>query len=164
MLRVLVVLAIVAGCRSPEPGHKIPARARAALEQGSGFELLSLDPAEVMLDDERVWLGPTFRGFRLLGRAPITDPAARDRLTRTLERAADRAGDNIDLCFDPRHAIRVSVDAKPVDFVICFECGAVETFFGDDDRPDDDQSFRILGDPDVFNAAAAVAGLPLSPD
>jgi hypothetical protein len=29
-------------------------------------------------------------------------------------------------CFDPRHGLRVSIDGRTMDFLICFECQQVE--------------------------------------
>lgn len=35
------------------------------------------------------------------------------------------------LCFEPRHGVRVSLENRTLDFVICFACNRVKIFEGE---------------------------------
>src|SRR5437762_2941592 len=89
------------------------------------FELLSLDPAILTEKQRRRLRGKLFHGYRVLGRVAIPKGPQRDHLVQALHEALAGAGYRLVYCFDPRHAIRVSVGVQSIDLLICFECDKI---------------------------------------
>ena len=102
--------------------NKIPATAAAILEQPDYFELLSLNP-----EYQHTTSRSNFHGYRVLGRAAITDSEDRKKLVSAFERGVAENQGMIAACFNPRHGISVTRNGKRADFVICFECDQVES-------------------------------------
>src|SRR5688500_3924625 len=123
ILVVIVALLFFTGCQGN--GNDIPAGTLAALQQGDGYELLSLDPRE--LDEPPP---DHFHGWRVLGRTTITDPATRKKLNEALRKGARENTGMAAACFNPRHGIHVVHNGKAYDLVICFECLSVMGFEG----------------------------------
>jgi hypothetical protein len=112
------------------PEELLPAAAAAALEQGTEFELLSLEPngGEETEGENR------FYGFEILGALAIDDRITRDELVVAFKRGiADNVDREAAACFAPRHGIRVTHDGKVHEFVICFEC-YITTWYVDGER------------------------------
>jgi hypothetical protein len=90
------------------------------------FFLYSLDPSggtNYDVNTERV-----FHGFTILGKAEIKtedDPTA---LLRTFAQGIRENDGQVAFCFNPRHGLRLIAGSSTNDFVICFECGAVNTY------------------------------------
>lgn len=103
--------------------NKIPATAAEILEQADGFELLSLSP-----DYQQQAAKGDFHGYRVLGKAVVTDPETRKKLVSTFQRGVAENQGMIAACFNPRHGIRVTRNGKREDFVICFECAQVQAY------------------------------------
>jgi hypothetical protein len=157
-----LLLLTVLGCRSNPADDKIPARARAALESGEPFELLSLDPLATMRESrskqEEAKSGERFHGWKVLGRAQVRDGHARTRLLTALKQGVGENDGKSAMCFVPRHGIRVKHDGQVVDFVICFQCFQVQVFV--EGAPAD--GFLVTGSPQrAFDQALRDAGVPL---
>jgi len=101
----------------------IPAAAKTILEQADTFELLSLEP-----HFQGRHVKGAFHGYKILGSTAIQDASTRKRLVQELEGGVAENQCWITMCFNPRHAIRVTRAKKYADFVICFECSRVEIY------------------------------------
>ncbi len=131
--------------------HYMPWGASRALDNAEQFELYSLYPR--LSEDE-------FYSHRILGHAPVVDPAMRKQLSDALRKAARESKGEMMACFEPRHGIRVTNHGQVTDFVICFECLQVAVW------RDGKQIayFTISGSQaSVFNAAVLKLGLPPAP-
>ena len=106
-----------------DPTNFIPAAAKTILEQADTFELLSLEP-----HFQARHVKGSFHGYRILGSTLIQDASTRKRLVQELEGGVAENQCGITLCFNPRHAIRVTRAKEYADFVICFECSRVEIY------------------------------------
>lgn len=64
-----------------------------------------------------------FHGFPVLGKVELREETTRSRVLQALLISVDDnfAGDS--LCFEPRHALRLSRGTDEVDLVICYYCG-----------------------------------------
>lgn len=88
--------------------------------------VLSLDPAKRRFPDDGH--KKFFHGFRILGKAEVTDPNYRNLLATAL--ANDILGNEgiVAGCFEPRHGLRISKGAEVKDLVICFECASARCY------------------------------------
>jgi hypothetical protein len=121
LVAVIAALGLVpsAGADGADDAWKI-------LEKAEKFELYSLDPD---LGDQQK---DGYHGWKVLGHTTITDKELRKKLVVTLGDAIDNfVGGGKKKCFDPRHAIRVTVEKKTYDFLICFQCDYVYVYSGD---------------------------------
>ena len=107
--------------------NRIPRRARELLEKAQRFELFSIEPrrSEEKPADE-------FHGWEILGRTEIAPGMDRNRIVISLKQSVEEGGDAFAGCFNPRHAIRVTVDGKTADLAICFECNSILVYFDED--------------------------------
>jgi hypothetical protein len=123
---VLLLLALIsAGCSS-SPQDEVR-----RLEKADLFELYSLeplaDPNTYEMDYAPNGPGERLHGWRILGKTTVSDESTRRKLIDALKEGMDRGGPG-SKCFYPRHAIRRMNDGKPVDLLICFECGNVALY------------------------------------
>jgi len=131
---------------------KLPDQAKAVLDKASEYTLYSLEPSE-KADGENA-----LHGWKVLGKTTVKEAEARKKLLSALEKniAEGKRGAK---CFDPRHAIRATLDGKAVDLLICFECGWVYVYH------DGKQLARLemdtAGQPD-FDKVLRDAGVPLA--
>ena len=135
--------------------EQLPSAAAAALEQGTEFELLSLEPngGEETEGENR------FYGFEILGALAIDDRTTRDELVAAFKRGiADNVEGVAAACFAPRHGIRVTHDGKVYEFVICFEC-YITTWYVDGKQAGNVNSTNV-GQPE-FNRVLKDAGIRL---
>ncbi|MBI1314507.1 hypothetical protein GC176_24710 [bacterium] len=101
------------------PEEALPSATAQALEHGTEFELLSLEPngGQETEGENR------FHGFEILGATAINDRATQAEIVSAFERGI---ADNLEgvgaACFAPRHGIRVTHDGNVHEFLICFEC------------------------------------------
>jgi len=129
----LVSLSCAAGCTGQKAGggrtgvrpagDALPAVAADALENADRFELYSLKPGPLRKDAD-----DTFHGYQVLGKTPVEDAAARQRLIDALKRGIAENDGLAAGCFNPRHGVRAVRGAKTVDVVICFECFSGKIF------------------------------------
>lgn len=110
-------------------------------------------------------------GWLVLGKTIVKDSLIRKTLVDELEhglrqhihkQTQNREDGRLVLggCFQPRHGIRVMHEGKPVDILLCFECGYIETH-------KDGNSNRVWTTTDAaqeaFDAVFKKAEIPLSP-
>jgi hypothetical protein len=103
--------------------------------------LRSIDPASVRMvlysiNPRKIWQGESaapdrkyFRNYRVIGSTEIVSPEERARVLDAFAKSVfDFVSGAYSIeCFDPRHGLRVSIDGRTMDFLICFECQQVET-------------------------------------
>jgi hypothetical protein len=95
------------------PFHRSEGAGWDALRAAKSFEIYRLDPEGRMGEKG-------FYGFKILERKRATDPSP---VIATLVTAIEKSGDDLALCFNPRHGIHLETSSgKTYDFVICFEC------------------------------------------
>ncbi len=148
-----VGLPLLAGCTGAGQ-DKIPAAARAVLDNAEQFELLSLDPDH----RQRETPGEHFHGWKVLGKTPVADAGTRQRLVAALKRGTAENDGMVAACFNPRHGIRVTRGGETLDFVICFECLQAEVFAGEQRTG----QFLTSSSPQpAFDEVLRAAGVPL---
>lgn len=107
-------------------GGDVPAREAALLRDAAALELMALDPSPPtpadLADPAR------FHGYRVLGRATVTDPATRLALLDLLARGARENDGTVAACFNPRHGVRAELGGRTAELVICFECLSWQVF------------------------------------
>ena len=141
--------------------NRIPKQADAALENGTGFKLLSLTPTQFFAGMPTEGPEPPlFYGYPILGETEITSPAIRKELLSSLRKAVSRASSFQPLprCFNPRHGIRVTNNGTHFDFLICFECLRMHIFSGAETN-----YVSLAGDQSAFDNALSQAHVPLPP-
>ena len=101
------------------------------LRKVDSFELYSLepfiDPNNTEADYDPKGSGERLHGWRVLGKTTVSDEATRREVIDALDKGIDPEGRGAK-CFWPRHAIRRMSDDKPVDLLICFQCGNIEIY------------------------------------
>lgn len=127
-----------------------------ALESPGQMTLYSLDPEPYDLPAPRSEL---FHAYHILGETSVPAPADRQRVSQEIQQAVAAADGPPDMCFNPRHGVRVTRDSKTFDFLICFECDAIYTF-ADQSRID---GGALHGTPTTMNEILTAAKVPLSP-
>jgi hypothetical protein len=139
--------------------ERVPQIAKAALEQGTDLELLSLDYGK----DEVGNNVDSYVPRKILGIARLTDTDARKMVLAAFDRALrefDVQEDDAAECFYPRHGLRMQHDGKTFRFDICFECLQLE-FYIDGKRQ---QTIFHHSAQSLFNAVLSAANLSLPPD
>jgi hypothetical protein len=140
--------------------NPIPAEFSKALEKAAALELYSLDPAARVAKPDA-----GFHGWSVLGKTQVKkEPLA--KLVAALKQGAAEADQRVSAgCFRPRHGIRVQLDGKSYDFVICFECVVVMLYM--DREAKSNAGFHVSRTPaKVFNTVLkdAKIKLPEQPD
>jgi hypothetical protein len=156
----LLALAFV-GCSSSPSSPQDEVR---RLGQADSFELFSLepylDPDTHEMDLDPNGPGERLYGWRILGKTTVSDEATRRELVATLKKGLEQGGGG-DKCFNPRHAIRRMEGGKPVDLLVCFECGNIELRW--DGKPVGKYYTDIARDgQSVFDEALKKADVPLA--
>ncbi|MEO9591382.1 hypothetical protein [Rhodopirellula bahusiensis] len=104
------------------------------LRDATSFELYSLDPMERTKFDASAG----FHGWKILGTIQVDDATTRRKLADALSSGIAENEGVVNMCFDPRHGIRVTVDGRQYDYVICFDCYSARWY------TDGDQNFGFL--------------------
>jgi arylsulfatase A-like enzyme len=123
--------------------------AEQALASAKTWELVRLEPnpklperIQRFVRERTPWYAPfespeeRFHNWQVTGRTKLDDPKAQREILAALNwgirEIAHRDWSERDhrtvrgRCFNPRHGIRAMVDGRPLDLVICFECGQME--------------------------------------
>jgi hypothetical protein len=156
LLSALVPLALlIVGCSSSTKSEL------RQLEKADSFELYSLepllDPKTGEEDYDLNGAGDRLHGWRILGKMTVSEEATRRELIDELKKGLGKKTGS--KCFDPRHAIRRTNDGKPVDLLICFECGYIELYV---DGKCVGGLTPIGANPSAFNEVLRKAGVPLA--
>ena len=111
---------------------------RDVVEQAERITLFTLNPArmtggKLSPEEER------FRGYGVLGKAPIEDAADHRRLVEAVYEGLAGEGAGPASCFLPRHGLRFELGSRQIDLLICFECTWVYIY-----RDDAEHERRML--------------------
>jgi hypothetical protein len=141
-------------------GNAIPEEFRKAVDKAEALDLYSLDPNTPAEKG-----GAPFHGWKVLGKTAVKKETLAILVT-ALKNGADEANQAASAgCFRPRHGIRVQLDGKSYDFVICFECVAVMLYKDKEEKST--LGFHVTSTPAaVFNTILRDANvkLPAQPD
>jgi hypothetical protein len=153
----LVCVSVVASCaREPVP--------RVAVAHGSATSpevliLYSIDFRDVEREGFHKNARGHFRGWPVVGKVEIKDPAKRREIVKALRDGIARSDGTVAKCFWPRHGLHVVEGGIAIDYIVCFECYQLTEQIGEvlttrattrDAQP-------------TFNAHLKEAGVPLVP-
>ena len=154
-----VALTLSVGVLARAADNPIPDEFKKALAKAETLELYSLDPSTPKEKGDA-----DFHGWKVLGKTEVKKEAL-TKLVGAFKKGVEEADQKVSAgCFRPRHAIRVQLDGKSYDFVICFECVQV-LIYGEKAKEND--GFHVSGSPtEVFNKSLtdAKVKLPKQPD
>jgi hypothetical protein len=154
---MLILTLWICGCGQSvvnKRGDTFPPAVKAALEQGTFFELLSLDPKSQKQGETK-----GFHGYDVPARlANLTADSRRMIVTGLLRGFAEHDG-KMDVCFSPRHGIRVYHEGKKYTLVICFECSTIKVYEQDAEIHTIPIASTTAA---VFNKVLSEANVPLS--
>jgi hypothetical protein len=102
-----------------------PGTDRDVLEQPESLELLSIHPYPDG-DGKPANEKESFQGYKVLGRAAVTEAAERRALVEAVYKGLNDRYGPAPACFNPRHALRAKKGEVTVDVVICYECETVQ--------------------------------------
>jgi hypothetical protein len=124
--QALAIVLIAVGNASAAD-NEIPKKALEALDKATEFDLYSLDPARQQAKDA---VAGAFHDWKVLGKTAVKGGVAKTIRAAVKKGAKDSDG-SVAACFNPRHGIRVVLDNKTYDFVICYECLSASVYEGD---------------------------------
>jgi RNA polymerase sigma factor (sigma-70 family) len=132
----------------------IPPQFRKALELAETLELYSLDPSRAVAQDEAA-----FHEWKVLGKTEVKKESL-TKLVAAFKKGVKEADQKVSVgCYRPRHGLRATVDGKPYDFVICFECVVVMIYGGNAEK---NAGFHVSRSPaETFNRILTDAKIAL---
>lgn len=149
IIAVVVVVLVASGAWLRWRG--MPGAAWDALTTADQLELYSLKPDDIAGNLDR---------FTVLGKTTVSNSQQRVKLRDALQSGVRQSDGTMYRCFNPRHGIRVTKNGVVTDFVICFECGRVQVWRGDQRLA----YFAVTKSPQpAFDAVLNAAGVPLPP-
>ena len=149
-------LVLCLGCVAPPSTaiNSMPEVATTALSSATSIELISLNPD---LNEEPK---NDYHGFEMLGAVVIDDIETVNLLVKTFKSGVEEHDESVADCFNPRHAIKFTVDGQLFEFVICFECLQVKWKIDGKDQ----KGFLISASPQlIFDRILTDAGVELAP-
>lgn len=73
--------------------------------------------------------GEAFHGYPVLGKLEVDSASERYNVHHAiLQGVEDEDGDGMKRCFWPRHGVRLSMNGKTVEYLICFECNQIHEY------------------------------------
>lgn len=128
-----------------------------AIESADEVILYSLDPERAdLIDHSPEHLAKLFNGYLILGQALIDDASERRALVDSLCHGLADSPRMVELCFDPRHGLRIRTSSQNLDVVICFQCHQIQL-------KGNSEFILISCSPQgVFDSALQKAHLPVS--
>lgn len=132
-LRILIVLfasGAAAFAKNPQTTNDTAAtRALRNIEAArSGMVLYSINPEKIWREKGVAPDRKYFCGYRVIGSAEIASAQERALVLNAFAKSvfAFVDGEYLAGCFAPRHGMRLVIDGRTIDFLICFECAQVE--------------------------------------
>jgi len=125
-------------------------------EKADAIELYSLDPS---FDDKEPDPKKGFHGWKVLGKTTVKDAKMRKKIVEALYQGLADSDGTAAKCFNPRHGVRVTVDGKTADIVICFECLQMQFHAGEASKTE-----TTTRTPEkLIDEVLTAAGVPLAP-
>jgi hypothetical protein len=169
LLMVVVVFSIWIVCQGTSNRLRlalagVPLKASYTLKHADQFILYSLDPRRD-LPLERVktsaHLGEEFHSYRVLGKIEIAGANEREKLLNDLFASIPTLPVlSRYMCFNPRHGIRVLLNGRIEEFLICFECHEMLIFDSANGPKYTSIEFGRVRPPE-FNRVLTIAGIKL---
>ena len=156
LLAAVFVANVVRSQRKYHHTTHLPQAAMEALEGAEQMTLFSIDPGRFSTSPPGT---VRFHANIILGETVISRSEQRRQIARELQRAVSASDGTMYMCFEPRHGLRVTRGAETCDFPICFQCGRVDTFVGEELI----ESTGLEGNPQLFNDILRAANIPLAP-
>jgi hypothetical protein len=107
-----------------------------AISNASSVVLYSLEPGEKgARDSDGSCNGLCYFGWPVLGQINVPDISGkpfRNDLTAWVTAPKPEA---VEMCFNPRHGIRIYADGHTYDFVVCFDCKQAKVFKDSAEEP-----------------------------
>lgn len=147
----LLLFVGLVGCSSHHDAG-LPADALAALARPERVTLYALEPTASATRTD-----PTLDGLLVLGKADLP-PSRTATAIAAFQRAIATPTRDAEACFDPRHALRIVSKGHTFDFLLCFECHALEVYR--DGAPY--AGATASGSPRALNALLRALRLPVS--
>jgi hypothetical protein len=135
--------------------NKLPADAASALEHPDTSVLYSLEPEMPPWEHKS---DPHLYGKYILGQLPLSADQAQTAANAFKSAIAPKRFEGGALCFNPRHALRVSSNGHMYDFLLCYEC--FQLVVGRDGK--ELVWLDASGSPDVLNSLLTAAQIPIS--
>ena|ERR1700734_181303 len=133
--------------------NKLPSEAADALHASSKVILYSLEPWSLATTNDN-----TLHHYKILGQVTLDGKDAATAITVFESAISKKEHLGHATCFDPRHALRVTVNSQTYDFLLCYACGYLYVYHGD-------KVIAMLdagGSPTVLNSLLTAAKIPLS--
>lgn len=128
------------------------------LSSAKSFTLYSID-GNWYDSENKPKTDETFHDYPVLGRTEIKDSKEREAIVAALQKSLDESNGEKAKCFRPRHGISVKNKEQTTDYVICFECFAMEVH-----NADSKEVKTITNSPrSVFNEFMKKNNIPLAP-
>jgi hypothetical protein len=107
-----------------------------AINNASNVVLYSLEPGENGARDSKgSCSGLCYFGWPVLGQMGVSDISAKSLRNDLTAWAATPKPEALEMCFNPRHGIRINADGHTYDFVVCFECKQAKVFKDSSEEP-----------------------------
>jgi len=138
----------------------------AGLNDPEELILYSLDGVDEFEEKYREALAngkETLDRYAVLGKLPITDPAARREIVTSLQDAIVNHEGYIGICFLPRHAIVAKEGGRNFEIIICFECRFYSAAIDGQKIKEDTAHFISPRPESRFNKYLKTAGIPIAP-
>lgn len=152
IIPLLLLTALVIASPAAGGENELPAAAEQALRAPGKVVLYSLEPWE-----EPAAKGEVLQGFTVLGRTELDRQQSAKAVT-AFQSAISGWDGLMAMCFDPRHAIRVTTAAHTYDFLLCYACHQLYVYENDKLLA----SIGASGSPKVLNELLSAAKVPLS--
>ncbi len=153
MIHLLLVASLaIAEPAAPVKENKLPPEAEQALRAPDKVTLYSLEPW-----DEPTSSDKTLRDVKILGQTEL-DGKRRATAIAEFKSAVANWDGMIAMCFDPRHALRVTAQGHTYDFLLCYECHQFYIYKDEDLLT----TLGAAGSPKVLNGLLSAAKIPLS--
>lgn len=123
---VLLATALLVSC-SEEEGRETRELDASAIRTADQLTILALDPSQM----GEIGAEGYYHDWKIVDERPVPIERAGE-IAGALEKAVEE-GEEIGLgnaCFNPRHVLRTVNGNDTIDYVICFECSAVEVCRG----------------------------------
>ena len=114
--------------------------------------LYSLEP-----EDRTSTKDKTLHNYKILGQTEI-NLSQTTQVAGIFQKSAEDWNGMMAMCFNPRHALRITSKGHVYDFLICFECQGLE-FYKDDKSIGET---GVTGSPDILNGLLTAAQIPLA--
>ena len=150
---LLLSIAISSPIQAFAEDNKLPSEAADALHAFNKAILYSLEPWSLATTNEN-----TLHRYKILGQVTLDGKDTAKAMTTFESSISKRKHLFHATCFDPRHALRVTVNGQTYDFLLCYACGYLYVYHGD-------KIIAMLdsgGSPELLNSLLTAAKIPLS--